>query len=336
MRIMNSNVFRIVISSGESAGIGPEICLAIAERSWPCQLVVLADLSLLKKYAKMLNKSITFKEYDPDAPIEASQAGTVTYKQIRLLASVTPGKLKVDNSAYVINMLTEAARGCMSGEYHAVVTGPVHKGIIADSGLQFTGHTEFFRDYAKVRDVVMMLATEGLRVSLATTHIPLCELSKTITAPLLRNIITIVDHDLKSQFGIENPKIYVCGLNPHAGEGGHLGMEEINTITPVIKQMKKKGINVIGPMPADTVFQPKYMQDADTILAMYHDQGLPVLKYIGFGKAVNITLGLPFIRTSVDHGTALDLAGKGLADHGSLYTAIEYAIKMARAKYGQK
>ncbi|MBQ8707791.1 MAG: 4-hydroxythreonine-4-phosphate dehydrogenase PdxA [Succinivibrionaceae bacterium] len=333
---MSENILRIVISSGESAGIGPEICLAIAERSWPCQLVVLADIAILKKYARLLNRNIAFKEYDPDAPAEPSAAGTITWRQIPLLTSFAPGKLRVENSPYVINMLTEAARGCMSGEYHAVVTGPVHKGIIADSGLHFTGHTEFFRDYAKVKEVVMMLATKGLRVTLATTHIPLCELSKTITASLLRRIITIIDHDLKAQFGIEKPRIYVCGLNPHAGEGGHLGMEEINTIIPVLKDMKKKGVNVIGPMAADTVFQPKYMKDADTILTMYHDQGLPVLKYIGFGKAVNVTLGLPFIRTSVDHGTALDLAGKGVADHGSLFTAINYAIDMAKAKNGQK
>ncbi len=333
---MAQDIFRIVVSSGESAGIGPEICLAIAQKSWPCQIVVLADLDILKKHAKLLNLDIKFKEYDPALPAEPSKIGEITYSQIRLLRRVTPGKLNVDNSPYVINMLSEAARGCLSGEYHAVVTGPVHKGIIADSGLPFTGHTEFFRDYAKVKEVVMMLATTGLRVSLATTHIPLSEVAKTITPALLKRVITIIDHDLKTQFGINNPKIYVCGINPHAGEGGHLGMEEINTVIPVIKSMKKKGINLIGPMPADTVFQPKYMQDADTILTMYHDQGLPVLKYLGFGKAVNVTLGLPFIRTSVDHGTALDLAGKGLADHGSLFTAIDYALDMANAKYGKE
>lgn len=333
---MSEEIYRIVVSSGESAGIGPEICLNIAEQDWPCQLVVLADITMLKYYARLLNKDVRFVEYNPKEPASPSRKGILTYKQIKLISAVKPGVLNVDNSPYVINMLSEAARGCMSGEYQAVVTGPVHKGIIADSGLHFTGHTEFFRDYAQVREVVMMLATEGLRVTLATTHLPIKDLSRTITPGLLRRIISIVDHDLKTQFGIPNPKIYVCGLNPHAGEGGHLGMEEINTIIPVLKEFKKKGVNVIGPMPADTVFQPKYIKDSDTILAMYHDQGLPVLKYIGFGNAVNVTLGLPFIRTSVDHGTALDLAGKGLADHGSLYTAINYAITMAKAKYGQK
>lgn len=329
---MSNETYRIVISSGESAGIGPEISLAIADQDWPVQLVVLADLNVLKTYAKAINKNVQFEEYDPKKLATPSKKGIITYRQIPLTSKLVPGKLNVKNSPYVINMLTEAARGCMSNEYQAVVTGPVHKGIINDSGLPFTGHTEFFRDYAKVREVVMMLATKGLRVTLATTHLPLKDLSKTITKNLLRRVITIVDHDLKTQFGIKEPTIYVCGLNPHAGEGGHLGMEEITTIIPVLREFQEKGIKVIGPMPADTVFQPKYMQKADTILAMYHDQGLPVLKYLGFGKAVNVTLGLPFIRTSVDHGTALDLAGKGLADHGSLYTAIQYAIDMVKAK----
>ncbi len=331
---MTDKVYRIAVSSGESAGIGPEICLATTERDWPCQLVILADISILKKHAKLLHRDIRFVEYDPAMPPEPSRAGTLCYRQVRLLKPAVPGKLNVDNSPYVINMLTETARGCMEGEYQAVVTGPVHKGIIADSGLPFTGHTEFFRDYAKVREVVMMLATEGLRVSLATTHMPLAEVPRTITRALLKRVITIVDHDLRTQFGIQEPRIYVCGLNPHAGEGGHLGMEEIDTIIPAMKEMKKKGVNLTGPLPADTVFQPKYMENADTILAMYHDQGLPVLKHLGFGKAVNITLGLPFIRTSVDHGTALDLAGRGLADHGSLFTAINYAISMVQAKHG--
>ncbi len=333
---MTNQVHRIVVSSGESAGIGPEICLSIADQDWPVQLVVLADLSVLKIYAKAIGKEVKFVEYNPDKPAEPSRKGIITYKSIHLSSKLVPGQLNVKNSPYVINMLSEAARGCMSGEYQSVVTGPVHKGIIGDSGLPFTGHTEFFRDYAKVREVVMMLATRGLRVSLATTHLPLKDLSKTITKGLLRRIITIVHQDLKNQFGIADPVIYVCGLNPHAGEGGHLGTEELTTIIPVLREFQEQGIKVIGPMPADTVFQPKYMEKADTILAMYHDQGLPVLKYIGFGKAVNVTLGLPFIRTSVDHGTALDLAGKGLADHGSLFTAIEYAIDMVNAKFAGK
>ena len=311
---MSNQVNRIVVSSGESAGIGPEICLSIADQDWPVQLVVLADLDVLKIYAKAIGKKVKFVEYDPDEPAEPSRKGVITYRQIRLSSRLVPGQLNVKNSPYVINMLSEAARGCMSGEYQAVVTGPVHKGIISDSGLPFTGHTEFFRDYAKVREVVMMLATKGLRVTLATTHLPLKDLSQTITKGLLRRVISIVHQDLKNQFGIPDPTIFVCGLNPHAGEGGHLGTEELTTIIPVLREFQAKGVKVIGPMPADTVFQPKYMEQADTILAMYHDQGLPVLKYLGFGKAVNVTLGLPFIRTSVDHGT------------------IQYAIDMVNAK----
>lgn len=336
MTINSSNIARIVVSSGESAGIGPEICLSIADYDWPCQIVVLADLTLLKQISKQLNKNIKFIEYDPANGVLPSVKGTMFYKKIRLSTTVVPGKLNVKNSPYVVNMLTEAARGCMIGEYSAVVTGPVHKGIINESGLKFTGHTEFFRDYANVKEVVMMLATKGLRVTLATTHLPIAELPKAITKNLLRRVFTIVHNDLKTQFGIPDPCIYVCGLNPHAGEGGHLGMEEITTIIPVIKEFRERGINIIGPYPADTVFQPKYMQQADTILAMYHDQGLPVLKYMGFGNAVNVTLGLPFIRTSVDHGTALDLAGKGIADHSSLFTAIRYALEMVKAKNALK
>ncbi len=217
--------------------------------------------------------------------------------------------LNVQNGAYVVETLARACDGCLSGEFAALVTGPVHKGNINDAGIAFTGHTEFFEERAKASKVVMMLATEELRVALVTTHLPLKAISEAITPELLREIITILDHDLRTKFGIAQPHVLVCGLNPHAGEGGHMGTEEIDTIIPVLEEMRAKGMNLSGPLPADTLFQPKYLDHADAVLAMYHDQGLPVLKYRGFGRGVNITLGLPFIRTSVDHGTALELAG---------------------------
>ncbi len=326
------DIAKLVISSGESAGIGPEICLSLADHDWPCQNIVLADPFILKTYAEKFGKTINFVEYDPKEPRRPSQKGEIIFKRIIAPSKVHPGKLNPDNSSYVINMLSAASRGCISGEFDAVVTGPVHKGIINEAGFKFTGHTEFFRDDAGARDVVMMLATEGLRVALATTHLPIRDLPKAITPQHLRRVITILHTDLSEKFGIDRPRIYVCGLNPHAGEGGHLGTEELTTIIPIIRECRKQGMDIIGPMPADTVFQKKYMDDADAILAMYHDQGLPVLKYMGFGRAVNVTLGLPFIRTSVDHGTALDLAGTGKADPGSLYTAIDYALGIIEAR----
>jgi 4-hydroxythreonine-4-phosphate dehydrogenase len=232
----------------------------------------------------------------------------------------------------VLATLQRACDGNMSGEFAAVVTGPVHKGIINQAGVSFSGHTEFFAQQSNTADVVMMLATEGLRVALATTHIPLAYVAMAITEDRLGKVIRILNEDLATKFGIAKPRIYVCGLNPHAGEGGHLGREEIDVIEPALATLRQEGIDLVGPLPADTLFQEKYLKDADAVLAMYHDQGLPVLKYKGFGSSVNITLGLPFIRTSVDHGTALDLAGKGLADSGSLVTAINHAIKMVEKK----
>ncbi len=220
----------------------------------------------------------------------------------------------------------------MQGEFAAVVTGPVHKGVINRAGVSFSGHTEFFQHHANVQQVVMMLATEGLRVALVTTHIPLAYVAKAITEERLFQVIEILHADLKSKFGIANPTIYVCGLNPHAGEDGCLGREEIDIIEPALDKLREQGMNLVGPLPADTLFQDKYLKDADAVLAMYHDQGLPVLKFKGFGKSVNITLGLPFIRTSVDHGTALDLAGTGTADTGSLRTALSHALELVDKK----
>ena len=319
---------RVVITPGEPAGIGPDLVLAIARQAWPVELVVVADPQLLQQRAQLLGLDIQFKNYDPDAAATPQTAGTLTIAPVSLIADVTPGKLDSANGTYVLKTLERAARGALDGEFAALVTGPVHKGVINDAGVPFSGHTEFFAEQAGCDQVVMMLATEGLRVALATTHLPLNQVSAAITPESLTRTIEILHKDLRQQFGIPQPRIYVCGLNPHAGEGGHMGREELDVIEPVLARLRQQGMDLVGPLPADTLFQEKYLKDADAVLAMYHDQGLPVLKYKGFGRAVNITLGLPFIRTSVDHGTALELAGTGRADTGSLLTAMAQAIDM--------
>lgn len=319
---------RVVITPGEPAGIGPDLVVQLAQLDWPVELVVCADGTLLTDRAAMLGLPLTLLPYDAALSPVPQKAGTLTLLPISLQAPVTPGALNVLNGSYVVETLARACDGSTEGEFAALITGPVQKSIINDAGIAFTGHTEFFEERSHTRKVVMMLATEELRVALATTHLPLKAISDAITADLLREVITILDSDLRTRFGIAEPHILVCGLNPHAGEGGHMGMEEIDTIIPVLDEMRAKGMNLSGPLPADTLFQPKYLDHADAVLAMYHDQGLPVLKYQGFGRAVNITLGLPFIRTSVDHGTALELAGQGKANVGSFITALNLAIKM--------
>ncbi|MFV0262085.1 MAG: 4-hydroxythreonine-4-phosphate dehydrogenase PdxA [Kluyvera sp.] len=319
---------RVVITPGEPAGIGPDLAIQLAQRDWPLELVVCADASLLTERAKLLGLPLTLLPYAPEQPAKPQRAGTLTLLPVALHAPVTPGELNVENGRYVVETLARACDGCLSGEFAALVTGPVHKGIINDAGIPFTGHTEFFEERSGAAKVVMMLATEELRVALATTHLPLKAVSDAITQDLLREVITILHDDLRNKFGLAEPHVLVCGLNPHAGEGGHMGTEEIDTLIPVLEEMRAKGMNLSGPLPADTLFQPKYLDHADAVLAMYHDQGLPVLKYQGFGRGVNITLGLPFIRTSVDHGTALELAGHGKADVGSFITALNLAIKM--------
>ncbi len=319
---------RVVITPGEPAGIGPDLAIQLAQRDWPLELVVCADASLLTERAKLLGLPITLLPYAPEQPAKPQRAGTLTLLPVALHAPVTPGELNVENGRYVVETLARACDGCLNGEFAALVTGPVHKGIINDAGIPFTGHTEFFEERSGAAKVVMMLATEELRVALATTHLPLKAVSDAITPDLLREVITILHDDLRNKFGLAEPHVLVCGLNPHAGEGGHMGTEEIDTIIPVLEEMRAKGMNLSGPLPADTLFQPKYLDHADAVLAMYHDQGLPVLKDQGFGRGVNITLGLPFIRTSVDHGTALELAGLGKADVGSFITALNLAIKM--------
>ncbi|KXI21521.1 4-hydroxythreonine-4-phosphate dehydrogenase PdxA [Photobacterium sanguinicancri] len=324
-----SEVKRLAITPGEPAGIGPDLVLAMAQQNWPHELVICANAQLMVERAALLGLDITIRDYNSALPAQPHQAGTLVVANCALAAEVTPGTLDEKNGHYVLATLERAAQGCMQGEFAAVVTGPVHKGVINRAGVSFSGHTEFFAQQSDTAQVVMMLATEGLRVALVTTHIPLAYVSKAITEERLKDVIRILHHDLVTKFGIEQPNIYVCGLNPHAGEEGCLGMEEIEVITPALEQLRhQENMNLIGPLPADTIFQEKYLADADAVLAMYHDQGLPVLKYKGFGNSVNITLGLPFIRTSVDHGTALELAGTGQADTGSLWTALSHALEL--------
>ena len=323
-----SQVPRLVITPGEPAGIGPDLILGLAAQSWPVELVIVADPQLLAERAAQLNLQVQLLAYDAKAEARPQRQGTLTVEAIPLAVPAIPGQLQVANGRYVLATLAPAAQGALSGEFAALVTGPVHKGIINDAGVSFSGHTEFFAEQAGCDQVVMKLATEGLRVALATTHLPLRDVADAITPASLTRTLQILHQDLRQKFGIAQPRIYVCGLNPHAGEGGHMGHEEIEVIEPVLATMRGQGMDLVGPLPADTLFQDKYLRDADAVLAMYHDQGLPVLKYKGFGRAVNITLGLPFIRTSVDHGTALDLAGQGKAEMGSLLTALHQAIDM--------
>ncbi|CAJ0991211.1 4-hydroxythreonine-4-phosphate dehydrogenase PdxA [Pantoea sp. Nvir] len=327
---MISNL-RIVITPGEPAGIGPDLTIQMSQQSWPFELVVCASPQVMHKRASLLGVLLTLKEYQPDVTAQPQQAGTLTILPIKTAQPVTPGVLETANSPYVLATLARACDGCLNGEFAALITGPVHKGIINDAGIHFTGHTEFFANRAGSHRVVMMLATEELRVALATTHLPLKDVSSAITQNSLQDIIIILHRNLQQKFAIPQPHILICGLNPHAGEGGHMGREEIDIIIPVLNMLRQQGIQLTGPLPADTLFQPKYLQHADAVLAMYHDQGLPVLKFQGFGNAVNLTLGLPFIRTSVDHGTALELAGLGQAKASSFIAALNFAITMIKS-----
>lgn len=327
-----TSIKRIALTAGEPAGIGPDLCLQIAQQKQSAQLIAIVDPDLLEQRAKQLNLPIELSKADLAEPAKVAGVGQLYYLPISLTAPVTAGRLNSSNSSYVIETLQLALDGCMDGRFDAIVTAPVHKGVINDAGVDFSGHTEFFADGAGVEKVVMMLATEQLRVALATTHLPLRAVADAISKDSLRQVLTITVNSLKQQFGLKNPRIAVCGLNPHAGEGGHLGREEIDVIQPVIDEMQSTEATITGAWPADTIFNQDKLQHYDAVLAMFHDQGLPVLKHHGFGKAVNITLGLPFIRTSVDHGTALDLAGKGTAQATSLQTAIDMALMMANSR----
>ncbi len=323
----------IAITPGEPAGIGPDLCIQMAQQGFHYPVVAIADPDLLQQRAARLNLPIELIQGLPTSGL--TPPGQLHVLPVTLNVPCEPGLLNTDNAAYVLDTLDVATQGCIDKTFAAMVTAPVHKGVINDAGIPFSGHTEFLQARCGVDRVVMMLATTGLRVALVTTHLPLSDVPATITPARLRDVIRILLHDLQYKFGLSAPKVLVAGLNPHAGESGHMGREEIDTIIPVLDEFRAKGANLIGPLPADTLFTPHHLNAADAVLAMYHDQGLPVLKYKGFGAAVNITLGLPIIRTSVDHGTALDLVGKGIADIGSLHTALETAAHMIHTHSGR-
>ena len=323
---------RFVITPGEPAGIGPDLMIQLAQNTHAHELICIADPVMLQQRATKLGLPLSIHLYDTNN-VQPQAAGSLTVLEETLNNPSVCGTADKTNALSQLNALKRAVKGCLSGEFSALITGPMHKSIINDAGIPFTGHTEYLAELSNTKKVVMMLvapsSNKHLRVALATTHLPLAKVSQAITKQSLTEVISILNNDLKKRFGIKHPRILICGLNPHAGEDGHLGMEEIETITPVINELKNKGFNLNGPLPADTLFTQPYLDNADAVLAMYHDQGLPVLKHVGFGTAVNVTLGLPFIRTSVDHGTALDLAGTGEASNGSFITALNMAIQMA-------
>ncbi|MFY1054253.1 4-hydroxythreonine-4-phosphate dehydrogenase PdxA [Ectopseudomonas khazarica] len=327
---------RFALTPGEPAGIGPDLCLLLAREAQPAPLVAIASRELLAERARQLGLSIELLAVEPQRwPDAPAAAGSLYVWDTPLAVAAEPGKLAAANASYVLQTLTRAAQGCLDGTFAGMITAPVHKGVINEAGIAFSGHTEFLADLTQTSQVVMMLATHGLRVALVTTHLPLKDVAAAITEERLERVTRILHADLRSKFGIAAPRILVCGLNPHAGEGGHLGREEIDIIEPTLQRLRAEGMNLIGPLPADTLFTPKYLDQADAVLAMYHDQGLPVLKFKGFGAALNVTLGLPIIRTSVDHGTALDLAGTGKVDIGSLQVALQTAYQMAAARGGK-
>ncbi len=320
----------LALTAGEPAGIGSELIARLAATSLAANLIAIGDRGLIEAGARAAGVDVLIQDYDPSETIAVRQPGELRLIATPLAADVVPGQLDRRNAHHVLAMLDRAARGAGSGEFDAIVTAPVQKGVINDGGVAFTGHTEFFAERAGCK-VVMMLVAERLRVALLTTHLPLRAVPDAVTQSSLLETIRILDGDLRQRFGIAKPRIAVLGLNPHAGESGHMGREEIDTIIPALKILRSEGIDLIGPLPADTAFVPRHLEHYDAVLAMYHDQGLPVLKHAGFGHAVNVTLGLPWIRTSVDHGTALDLAGKGSADAGSLIAAADLALELVRA-----
>lgn len=321
---------RFALTPGEPAGIGPDLCLLLAAQSQPYPLIAITSCDLLTERAAQLGVAVSLLPVTPDAwPDIPAPAGSLYVWNIDANTPVKAGQLDKANGAFVLETLTRAGRGCMDGHFAGMITAPVHKGVINDSGIAFSGHTEFLAELTHSEQVVMMLATGDLRVALVTTHLPLRDVADAITVERLERVTRILHADLVNKFGLVRPRILVCGLNPHAGESGHLGREEIDIIEPTLERLRSEGMDLHGPLPADTLFTPKYLEHCDAVLAMYHDQGLPVLKYKGFGAAVNITLGLPIIRTSVDHGTALDLAGTGKIDTGSLRVALETAYQMA-------
>jgi 4-hydroxythreonine-4-phosphate dehydrogenase len=319
---------RIAITPGEPAGIGPDICVLAAMKDAGAQLVAVCDPDLLRRRAERIGRKLDVARFDAEAPRVQHRPGRIEVLSVPLARASLPGRLDPHNSGYVLEALRIACDGCLSGDFDALVTGPAHKGIINDAGIRFTGHTEFLAERCAAQPV-MMLTAPGLRVALATTHLPLTAVGTHITPPALERTLRILHRELQEKFAIRQPRIQVCGLNPHAGEGGHLGTEDRQVIAPVLARLRSLGMDLLGPVPADTAFVPDKLEQCDAVLAMYHDQGLPVIKHMGFGRTVNITLGLPIIRTSVDHGTALELAGTGRADCGSLLSALATAIAMA-------
>lgn len=317
----------LILTSGEPAGIGPDLCVLLAQQTRDYDLAVLADRALLANRAQQLGKTLQLYDYQHDQPCRRA-AGELTVLHQPLGVPCQSGQLDARNSRYVLALLDRALAGCLNGEFSAMITAPIHKGVINDAGIPFQGHTEYLQENSHTPHVVMMLAGGGMRVALATTHHALKDIPALITRERIEDTLRIIDHDFRVYFGIAHPRVLVAGLNPHAGESGHLGREEIEVIEPVLAKLRAEGMHLTGPLPADTLFNPARLQHADCVLAMYHDQGLPVLKHASFGAGVNITLGLPFIRTSVDHGTALDLAGSGNIDIGSLHVAIDVAQRM--------
>jgi 4-hydroxythreonine-4-phosphate dehydrogenase len=324
-------MLRIILTSGEPAGIGPDLCIAAALHAWPCDLVVAGDAQVLRERATQLRADVKLSAVEDLGQRHAHQPGVLRVLHHPTQAPVKPGRLNASNARHVLNTLDSASDGCLRGDFDAMVTAPVQKSIINDAGVPFVGHTEYLGERTGAALPVMMLTSDQLRVALATTHLPLAAVPAALTRELLERVLRILDHDLRARFQIRAPRILVCGLNPHAGESGHLGREEIDVIAPVVSMLREEGMQLTGPVPADTAFTPHMLQHADAVLAMFHDQGLPTLKYAGFGNAVNVTLGLPIIRTSVDHGTALDLAGTGKADAGSLIAAMQLAVQLAGA-----
>jgi len=323
---------RIAFTPGEPAGIGPDLAIQLAQQARDVEIVAFADPDLLLERARKLRLPLEISPWREEAATAARAPGQLAVFPVRLKVPAHSGQLDRRNAGYVLATLREAVAACLEGVFSALVTGPVHKGIINDAGIPFSGHTEYLAELSGGSQPVMMLATPGLRVALATTHLPLAAVSKAISGPLLERVLQVLNRDLQHRFSIPHPRILVCGLNPHAGEGGHLGREEQEIIEPTLARLRKLGMNLLGPLPADTAFTPPRLALADAVLAMYHDQGLPVLKHLGFGRSVNLTLGLPLIRASVDHGTALDLAGSGRAELGSLQYALETASALARAE----
>ncbi|MFZ5757248.1 MAG: 4-hydroxythreonine-4-phosphate dehydrogenase PdxA [Pseudomonadota bacterium] len=318
----------IALTAGEPAGIGPDLVVALAQEARTLDLVCIADETLLEARAKLLGQRLHTQDWRPGKPVTRA-AGELSVLHVPVASPCHAGALDPRNARYVLATLEAACDGCLDGTFAAMVTAPVHKGVINDAGIPFTGHTEFLAERTGAPRVVMMLTAGTLRVALATTHLPLRAVPDAVTGLLLDEVIAILARDLREKFAIATPRILVCGLNPHAGESGHLGREDVDIIAPALTRARTRGIDAVGPLPADTLFTPRTLAGADAVLAMYHDQGLPVLKHAGFGHAVNVTLGLPVIRTSVDHGTALDLAGTGRAGDGSLRAALALAAELA-------